>query len=109
LPVEAQDWCTSSLGQGTALALATCSVTSHKLLSAGVSFVWWCVINHLQICETEVSTAVQLRIRVFYDLTLCCWANVSQHFEGLQYLHVQCLRAPTWHSITSKKTQALII
>ena len=34
-------------------------------------------------------TAMWLKIRVFWHVTLCCWASASPRFEGLEWHHIQ--------------------
>jgi len=68
---------------------------------------------------------MSLRIRVFWDVTLCCWVSSSWHFKEAQHLNLQKSSSPwsacswTWrhqnpfkcqealnqeHNVTSQKT-----
>lgn len=55
-------------------------------------------LSHLQITpwhvRYEVLTAMLLMIQDVWDVTLCHWTSVSQHFEGSLYLHHQGQEAP---------------
>jgi hypothetical protein len=39
--------------------------------------------------KCNILTAGLLKLQVSWDVTLCCWVNISPSFSGLSHLHLQ--------------------
>jgi hypothetical protein len=62
-----------------------------------------CPNNSRYSASFEVLTSVVVKIKVFWDVTLCHWVNLSRRFEGSEWLlHGQAahLDPKTQHNIT---------
>ena len=58
-------------------------------MEIGVTNISTSLPNYIKLCKTWGSITLALKIPLFWDMTLCCWANSSLLFEGLQCLHLQ--------------------